>query len=309
MNSKEILLILTLQQIKGIGKRGLKKILLIFNNFEPNNPVDLLERLKDAHEYDKKIRLPDAKEVESAWDKSREILKISKENKIKIISRKSPKYPEYLLKIPDPPVLLHVKGNIDSLSQKNSIAIVGTRNASIYGANAARKLGRRFAKEGFVVVSGLARGIDTQAHKGALDAGGMTVAVLAHGLHTVYPAENKNLADAIIEKNGALVSEYSWGKNVFRSYFVERDRIQSGLSLGVFVVETDVKGGTMHTVKFCGEQNRVLVVLSAEGFVEKPMGNLRLISEGKGSVVFEMGDELELVKRKLEGVQRDLLMN
>ena len=189
------------------------------------------------------------------------------------------------------------------------IAIVGTREPTQYGAESARKLGGIFAKEGFVVVSGLATGIDAQAHKGALDANGMTIAVLAHGLHTVYPPENKKLANKILDKNGALVSEYPWDKNSSRYSFVERDRIQSGLSLGVFVVETGIGGGTMHTAGFCKKQNRKLIVLSPEDFSEKQQGNTKLISDGSADIIFENDNDLDLIKIELDNVRKDLLMH
>jgi len=284
MESKEILPILTLEQIKGTGRKSINEILKIFTDFKPGSPKDLLDTLKEAHKINKKIKIPDVHEVEKCWNKAKEILETSQKNNIKIISRKNPNYPKYLAKIPDPPALLHVKGNIDSLSQKNMIAVVGTRKPTQHGAESARKLGSVFAKEG------------------------TTIAVLAHGLHTVYPAENKKLADEIIEKNGAIVSEYSWGKNSFRSYFVERDRIQSGLSLGVFVVETGIKGGTMHTVKFCREQNRALIVMSPKYFREKPQGNAELISDGSADIIFENDNDLDLIKIELNSVCDDLLM-
>lgn len=309
MKSKEILPILALQQIKGIGRKSIDEILKIFTDFEPGTPKDLLGRLKEAHEINKRIRLPDICEVEKCWDKSCEIFEISQKNDIEIISRKNPLYSKYLAEIPDPPALLHVKGNINSLSQKDMIAIVGTRNPAPQGLESARKLGGVFANEGFLVVSGLAAGIDTQAHKGAIDSHGKTIAVLAHGLHTIYPPENKELADEIVEKNGALISEYPWGTSSFRSYFVERDRIQSGLSLGVFVVETGTKGGTMHTVKFCREQNRKLIVLSPEYFVEKPKGNEKLISNGNADIIFENDNDIELIKTELGSVGSNLLMH
>jgi len=106
-------------------------------------------------------------------------------------------------------------------------------------------------KKGFTIVSGLAKGVDTGAHEGALKSNGFTIAVLAHGLQTIYPAENRNLASRILNQNGTLISEYPWYTSLLPRYLVERDRIQSGMSRGVMVIETGVKGGTMHTVKNC----------------------------------------------------------
>jgi len=310
MESREILPILALRQIRGIGQKSIEKILSMHSLFEPKSPEELLEILDDLHKADKKIKAPDIKTIIEGWDKANEIMEVSQKNGVTIISQKSPDYPSYLLKIPDPPVLLHVKGNVSTISRENTIAIVGTRKPTGYGSDAARKLGRLFAGDGFVVVSGLAAGIDASAHEGALDSGGLTAAVLAHGLHTVYPKENKKLADKIIEKNGALVSEYCWGMPGFRSSFVERDRIQSGLSLGVFVIETGTAGGTMHTAGFCKTHNRALIVMKHPkeflGYSEIS-GNVQLISGGKADLVFEEEGDLDLIKMKLDYVKKELL--
>jgi DNA processing protein len=309
MESREILPILALRQIRGIGQKSIEKILSRSDSFEPKSPKELLEILDDAHKTDKKIKAPDIKIIIEGWNKANEILEVSRKNDVTLISQKSPDYPAYLLKIPDPPVLLHVKGNVSAISRENTIAIVGTREPTGYGLNIARKLGRLFAGDGFVVVSGLAAGIDTSAHEGALDSGGLTAAVLAHGLHTVYPKENKKLADRIIEKNGALVSEYCWGMPSFRSSFVERDRIQSGLSLGVLVIETGTQGGTMHTARFCKNQNRALIVLNhPKEFFGRPeiSGNVQLISGGKADLVFEEEGDLDLIKMKLDMIRKEL---
>ncbi len=245
-----------------------------------------------------------SKTIEKIWE-------VSQQHNIQIISRDSSHYPKCLLQISDPPALLHVLGNIDALI-RDCIAIVGTREPTKYGIDAAKKLGALFAERGYVVVSGLADGIDAAAHRGALEANGLTVAVLAHGLDTVYPGKNKELANAILKNNGALVSEYSWGIKANRSYFVARDRIQSGLSLGVFVVETGIKGGTMHTVKSCKKQKRALIVLKhPPDLIEHPktQGNAQLISEKRADIVFETDDDAEMVQFEMNRIRKELLMH
>ncbi len=238
-----------------------------------------------------------------------EIIKLSQQHNIQIISKDSIYYPKCLLKISDPPVLLHVKGNIDIL-KKDCIAIVGTRKPSEFGRNHAKEIGGIFAKEGYVVVSGLAEGIDSAAHMGALEAKGLTVAVLAHGLDMIYPSKNKQLAETILNNNGALISEYPLRTRIFRNYFVERDRIQSGLSLGVFVIETGVKGGTMHTVKFCEKQKRVLIVLQHPTNLldkSKPCGNTQLIAEKRANIVYENESNKDYIKDTLNNKKEELL--
>lgn len=293
--------ILALQQTQGVGAKTVEKILSLSDISEPSSPSDLVDILKIANTKFSRITIPTIQSATIGWNNAHKIWELSQKYNIQIISREYQQYPKYLLRIPDPPALLHVKGNIDALN-KDCIAIVGTREPTEYGIAAAKKLGAIFARDGYVVVSGLAEGIDAAAHQGALDINGITVAVLAHGLDTIYPSKNKKLADAILKNNGALVSEHSCGTKVNRSYFVDRDRIQSGLSLGVFVVETGIKGGTTHTVEFCKKQNRVLIVLqhSAEG-------NAKLISEKQADMVFENEDDIDLVKNKMKNKKMELL--
>ena len=166
-------------------------------------------------------------------------------------------YPPLLRLIPDPPPVLYAKGNIDILKVLDAVAIIGTRSPTALGVDVASRAARRFAQSGFVVVSGLAKGIDSAAHRSACEAG-FTVAVLANSLDTVYPAENRKLAEGILRGGGTLVSELALGEQTFKNAFVRRDRIQSGLSLAVIPVQTDIEGGTMHTVRFAETQKRLL---------------------------------------------------
>jgi DNA processing protein len=294
--------ILALTQIQGVGIKTVEKILTLTDILEPTCPHDLIEVLKKANVEFGRIKVPDLQDAKKGWDQAHEILKLSQEQNIKIISRESSHYPECLSMIADPPVLLHVKGNIDALN-KDSIAIVGTRKPSDFGKTHAKKIAGLFAKEGYVVVSGLAEGIDSAAHMGALETNGLTVAVLAHGLDSVYPYNNRKLADTIIKNNGALVSEYPFGTKIFRSSFVERDRIQSGLSLGVFVIETGIKGGTMHTVGFCEKQKRVLIVMQHPRdllIASKQCGNTQLITDNRANIVFENDGDVNLAKEMMQ---------
>jgi DNA processing protein len=138
------------------------------------------------------------------------------------------------------------------------------------------------AERGWCVVSGLAEGCDTEGHEGCLAAGGKTIAALAHGFGRIYPAKNKQLAERILESGGALITEYPPGTPPTRSSFIERDRLQSGLSLGIVVVETDIKGGTMHTVRHARDQGRGIAAIShPPEFVKeaKAQGNQQLIKD------------------------------
>ncbi|MDO8727288.1 MAG: DNA-processing protein DprA [Candidatus Methanoperedens sp.] len=302
--------ILALQQIPGIGTKTIEKILSLSGISEPTCPVDLIEILKKANAEFGRISIPEIEAANKGWDKAHEILDRSQKQDIQIISKESPYYPKYLSIISNPPVLLHVKGNIDALN-KDSVAIVGTRKPSESGKVRARRIAELFTKEGYIIVSGLAQGVDTAAHMGALETDGLTVAVLAQGLDTVYPYENKELANTIIKKKGALVSEYPIGTETLPRYFIERDRIQSGLSLGTIVIETGIKGGTMHTVGFCEKQKRILIVMKPtlnQLDSSKQSGNTQLITENRVNIVFGEEDDVDLVNNILYKKKEELSM-
>lgn len=206
----------------------------------------------------------------------------------KIIPYTSPEYPQRLLEIPDYPILLYVKGNPAILNSR-SIAIVGTRQSSIYGNEMAEKISQELASWGFVVVSGLARGIDTAAHRGALR-GGKTIAVIGSGLADIYPQENKPLAQAIAE-NGALVSEFPMNTPPDRQNFPQRNRIVSGMTLGTVLVEAPKKSGAMITMERAATQKRRLFALPGRADQENFRGNHFLIKTGQAQLI-ESAEEI-----------------
>lgn len=181
-------------------------------------------------------------------------LRRMEEHGVRFLARDEDGYPKPLREIADPPVGLYVKGPYDF--DQPAVALVGTRRATLYGRSTARRLATELARIGFCVVSGLARGIDSEAHEGALSVeGGRTVAVLGGGLDVLYPPENGELYNRIAE-SGAVVSEYGFGRPVDRDTFPVRNRIISGLSLATVVIESDVRGGSMITARMAGEQGR-----------------------------------------------------
>ena len=180
-------------------------------------------------------------------------------------------YPKNLLGLREPPERLYISGSILARDRK-AIAIVGSRNMTAYGRETAYKFSFYLAKQGGVtIVSGLARGVDTVAHKAALDAGGRTIAVLGHGLARVYPPENKALATRIV-KSGALVTEYEQGVSPFGKNFLARNRIISGLSRAVLVVEGAKRSGTLSIAGWAAEQGRE--VFAIPGRVDSPLSFL-----------------------------------
>lgn len=163
-------------------------------------------------------------------------------------------YPKQLREVYDRPPVLFVRGELQAADEW-AVAVVGTRRVSVYGRQAAEELSRGLAINRVTVLSGLARGVDAVAHRAALDAGGRTIGVLACGLDLIYAPEHKRLAEQIVER-GALVSEYGLGTEPRGDFFPRRNRILSGMSLGVLVVEGDIKSGALITARQALEQNR-----------------------------------------------------
>jgi DNA processing protein len=165
-------------------------------------------------------------------------------------------YPALLREIYDPPVTLYVKGAWRECLESPCVAMVGSRRCSTYGQNAAGMLARDLAARGVTIVSGLARGIDAAAHKGALEAGGRTVAVMGTGIDEIYPRDHRRLAEEILQRGGALVSEFPLGTPPAPQNFPYRNRIISGLSLGVIIVEASEQSGSLITARLALEQAR-----------------------------------------------------
>jgi DNA processing protein len=177
-----------------------------------------------------------------------------------IISKLDLEFPQSLKITEDCPSILYCAGNIRLLG-KDSVAIIGTREPTKHGELIAERLTNWFSLEGWIITSGLAKGIDSVAHKACIASGGLTISVLAHGLEKVYPAANKRLAGEIVEKNGLLITEYSYNSYVAKSNFVERDRIQAGLSKAVILVQSDLSGGSLHASRAALNYKRYLVVV------------------------------------------------
>jgi len=184
----------------------------------------------------------------------------------------SPEYPYLLSKIEKPPEVLYAKGNTDLL-HKPAVAIVGARELSEAGAKYAREIAKFYARKGFVIVSGLALGADTIAMKSALESGGRVIAVLPT-LGKIIPKSNEELANEILDNEGLLISEWI-ARSVRKYMYIKRNRIISGISLGIVVVETGIEGGTMHTVDYAKKQKRLIIVADTPAD-----GNRKLIEEG-----------------------------
>jgi DNA processing protein len=211
-------------------------------------------------------------------------------------------YPALLKQIADPPLVLYVAGAVSALDQP-SVAVIGTRHPTVYGRETARRFGFQLAAAGYVVVSGLASGIDTEAHIGAVQAKGRTVAVLGGALDRLFPKENSGLARDMVAKGGAVVSEYPFGREPDRQTFPMRNRIVSGLCKGVLVVEAPLNSGTMITVSQALDQNRS--VMAVPGRIDSPasQGCHRLLREG-ARLVTTVDDVIEELQDLLAGMKR-----
>ena len=181
-------------------------------------------------------------------------------NNIDVVNIQDKEYPQMLKEIYSPPISLYIKGDKNILNN-NSIAIIGCREASEYGKKASKYFSYNLAKKGINIVSGLAKGIDSYSHIGAICANGKTIAVIGNGLDTIYPKENKNLEENIIKSGGAILSEYPLGTKPEKMNFPARNRIISGLSKAVVVIEAKEKSGTLITVDFALEQGRDVYVV------------------------------------------------
>ena len=200
-------------------------------------------------------------------------------NNIDIITIYDKKYPKILKEIYDPPSTLYLKGNSDILNNTN-IGIIGCRDASNYGTKAAKYFAYNLAKEKINIVSGLAKGIDSSAHIGALATKGNTIAVVGTGLDMVYPNENKELEKEIIRKNGTIISEYPLGTKPEKNNFPARNRIISGLSKALIVVEAKEKSGTLITVDYALEQGREVFAVPGNINSINSVGTNNLINQG-----------------------------
>lgn len=224
-----------------------------------NNP----ETITKAEDFSKK-------NIDEALKRGHSILSIFDKN-----------YPSSLRNIPDAPPILFCSGNASFL-QKKCIAVIGTREPTEHGKVITKRITSWFSEKGWNIISGLAIGVDTLAHETCLTSTTRTAAVLAHGLEKIYPAANKKLAEDILEKRGALISEYPYHSPTFKTNFVQRDRIQAALSAAVILIQTDTTGGSLHASKSALKYGRYLIVAGqSETDIKnrepKIEGNLKLL--------------------------------
>ena len=285
-------------RIQGIGRAKFSLLEGCFGDLEHAWKASAAE-LKAAGLDSKSIEAIVVSRPDISPDAEMEMLE---RNHIKAFTWNDPAFPSRLKEIYDVPPVLYIRGSITP-EDEWTIAVVGTRRATIYGREVTERLVTELVRNHITVVSGLARGIDSIAHRTALESGGRTIAVFACGLDEVYPPENVKLAQSIIEQ-GALVSEHPPGTRPKKEHFPLRNRIMSGLSLGVLVIEGDVDSGAMITANRALEQNREVFAVPGSILSPTSRGTNRLIKEG-AKLVNDVQDILEelnltMIPRQLE---------
>jgi DNA processing protein len=286
---------IALSRVKGLGGVGFKKLAAHFA--DPTTAFSAsAEQLRQIPGLDKEV-------IEglanfSGWEQVGIEMRRIREARVRILRFTDASYPARLRLIPDPPPFLYVKGEVRAEDDK-AVAIVGSRSASDYGRRVARDLCRGLASLGFTVVSGMARGIDGTAHETMLNAGGRTVAVLGSGVDRPYPPEHGKLYQRIVE-NGAVLSEFPIGTRPIAFNFPARNRLISGLSLGVVVVEATEKSGSLITAAMALEQGREVFAVPGEVGSSRSRGAHRLIRQG-AKLVETVEDIIEEVAPQLMG--------
>jgi len=269
----------------GLGTAKVRQLIRHFGSAKAVLGVhpDLLEPLPGIGE---KL----ARAIAGAWDNAgwRRDKALAEERGVQVIPFTSPIYPAPLLEIPDPPIILYVWGELQPIDSQG-IAIVGTRACSNYGLEMTSRFSRDLARAGFTIVSGLARGIDTEAHRAALETG-RTVAVIGSGLNHLYPRENEALAEAIAKK-GAVISEYPMATPPDRHHFPRRNRIVSGLTRGTLLIEAPLKSGALITMELAAIQGRHCFAIPGRCDSEAFRGNHHLIKKRQAMLV-ESAEEI-----------------
>jgi DNA processing protein len=273
-------------KVPGIGAARLRALLDYFGDLEiawNASTHDLRQAGLDRRS------LANLLKARSEMDLDAEVEKLERAH-VSVLTWEDAEYPPNLLQVYNAPPVLYVRGRIEKRDEW-AVSIVGTRRASVYGKEIARMMGMGLAQAGVTVVSGMARGIDTLAHRTCLDAGGRTIAVLGCGVDVIYPRQNARLAAEIVER-GALVSEYALGTRPEARNFPPRNRIISGLTLGTVVVEADLGSGALITADFAAEQGREVFSVPGSILAKGSRGTNQLIQQG-AKMVCNVADVLE----------------
>jgi DNA processing protein len=277
---------LGLTKLEGLGVRGAHKLVEHFGSPQ----AAYMASLTELESCGIPARVAQSIFAQAGLKEAAGDLEASVKAGCQVVEYSSDDYPPRLKQIPDPPLVLYVRGDVKVLS-RHAVAIVGARRPTAYGSQVAQRLSHDLAQRQLVIVSGLARGIDSAAHRGALEAAGKTVAVLGSGIDVIYPRENKRLAEQVIE-SGALISEFPPGTSPAPENFPIRNRTISGLSLGVLVIEAAEYSGSLITARLALEQNREVFAVPGNITSAQSFGPNHLIKQG-AKLVDEWIDVIE----------------
>lgn len=276
MLSDEVKNLIHLNIIPGVGSQSIRCLMAAFGSAEKALTATSEELVQiEGLTRNARQRLVNGRSHVSL-DRELELIQ---SHQCHIVTFEDEAYPPLLKQISDPPLVLYVKRRMppqDALS----IAIVGSRSPTHYGKTTCQQLSRQLAARGVTIVSGFARGIDTVAHRGALEAGGRTIAVMGNGLNHVYPEENRHLADEILESGGALISEFPMTVPPMGTNFPLRNRVISGLTWGTLVVEASERSGSLITARLAAEQGREVFAVPGQIFSKLSQGTHKLINQG-----------------------------
>lgn len=284
MEKQEYMLV-ALAHSSGVGRRVLRSARNLGEtvDFSRCSSIQIQEMLRVTPKIAERIR------SEFCLEKAMERVHKWKRNGIEVLTQYHQAYPALLREIPDAPEVLYIIGELEFL-HRPCISLVGSRKPTTYGKNIARQLARELSERNITVVSGMARGIDSEAHRGALAASGPTVAVLGCGVDIIYPAENRALAFEI-RKKGVILSEYPPGTAPLRGFFPERNRIISGLARGVLVIEAASRSGSLITADLALDQGRDVFAIPGSIYSPQSAGCHWLIQQG-GKLVQNIHDIL-----------------
>lgn len=302
LNFEQLTNLYTLLSVEGIGPGKIRSLLAKFKSTDKilSAKQDLLIGVDGiSTQLAGRIRKVNLNKNEIKEWLEKELNKLQKLN-AEIITIWDEEYPDLLKKIFDPPLILQVKGNLAD-NDKYSIAMVGTRQPTNYGKIITERLASDLVTQNIILVSGMARGIDSITHSTAIKTGGRTIAILGTGLDVIYPPENRKLFEQICE-NGAAISEFPLGTKPDAVNFPKRNRIISGISLGCIVVETGIKGGAMQTARFALDQNRELFAVPGNINVQQAEGTNQLIQRGEAKLITTAEDVLVELELKLKPI-------
>ena len=288
---------LALTKVDGLGVRGAHRLVAHFGSPQ----AVYMASLTELESSGVPARVAQSIFAQAGISESARDLEAAAKAGCKVVAYSSREYPPLLQQIPDPPMVLYVRGDVGILS-RHAVAIVGTRRPTAYGGQVAQRLAEGLAQRQLVIVSGLARGIDSAAHRGAIEAKGKTVAVLGSGIDVIYPKENKRLAEQVIE-SGALISEFPPGTSPSPENFPIRNRIISGLSLGVVVVEAAEYSGSLITSRLAIDQNREVYAVPGNITSALSFGPNHLIKQGAKLV----GDWMDVIEELPAEIRMQLL--